>query len=302
VTLKGWAKFVNPADRNQSRSIFNYNDPTEVTVNIGELPEGLDVAVAKMKKGELAHISASSDLGFSNEVTKAQGYPVDWAIEAELEMVEFEKIKESYDITKPEKLDRAVCFKNIGNNFYRSGKLRRAAEKYEQAWKLFQYEKAEDDAEFKAKIDAMQLACHLNLAMVYLKLDQPLKTLEHTKHALKIDSHNMKALYREASAHYARQEYEEAKTVLNKVLAQDAKNVDALRLQRDIHLKVKQQLQKERQVYGNLFSKVRLVSEEELARNRDNPSLDDPMDTSDEEAAEVDESTEMKPEPVEVGQ
>jgi len=60
------------------------------------------------------------------------------------------------------------------------------------------------------KHDKMKLALHLNLAICFLKINRYNKALDNAESALKIDSKNVKGLFRKGMALHGLKKYDEA--------------------------------------------------------------------------------------------
>ena len=308
VKVKILGKFVNPT--NQAENVFmdHMQEPVELAVNKGELPEGLDLALSKMKRGEVAEIRVHPDFGYPERVRSAHNYPIDHFMHFHVEMDSFQPGKESWGMSQDEKLEDGHKLRELGNQFFKDGKWVQALRKYNKAWKYFQHEPKLSE-ELQPRVHQMQLPCHLNLAAVHLKLQQYLKALEETDMALKIDPVNQKALYRRATAYFHRQEYDQALETLGKLLKINEESVEARNLWAQVKRKKKQIAEKERQVFGGFFGKVRLVSDEELAAMKkvDEPSF--PMDTENDQEESKDEQEQPQHQaetptdkPIEVGQ
>lgn len=244
--------------------IYDFEEPTEVIIGNGDLPEALDLALKEMKKGEIAEITAPSEFGWGATLTAEKQIPVDQGFHFRVELVDFEKGKDTWEMDKEEKLNDGLRLKDQGNMFFKDGKLRAAIRKYDAAWKYFQHE-PKFEGEWKEKVHkTLTLPCRSNLAQCYLKLGKYSQALESANEALNIEALNLKALYRRAQAHFARNDYDLAEKDCKKILEIDSSSRDASALLKKVNMKLKEQLQKERRIFKSLFEKVRLVDEKEL--------------------------------------
>jgi FK506-binding protein 4/5 len=99
-------------------------------------------------------------------------------------------------------------------------------------------------------------------------MSQYLKAIESANSALKLDSKNIKAMFRRAQAQFFRQELEYAKSDVLTVIQLDPKSKDARDLYQSISQKMKEYRQKESRLFAGLFEKVQLVDETELQANK----------------------------------
>ncbi|KAJ3109462.1 hypothetical protein HDU96_007226 [Phlyctochytrium bullatum] len=233
----------------------------EIVVKVGDnsLPEAVEVALTTMRVGEKVAISANPDWGYGNKLTKELGLETlaSEGFEFEVELLAIEsKPKESYEMSKDEKIADSELLKEMGNLYFKDGKVRSAAKKYEKAVKNFQYENNLSSDE-KKKVNAMKLPCHLNLAACFLKVQQYDKVIEECNKALAISSHSTKALYRRAQAHLQRIELDQAKNDLLKAIEYDSEqggNDPGLKsLLKQVNAEIRKYEEKDRQLYKKMF-------------------------------------------------
>lgn len=233
------------------------DDPSELVLGSGKLPEALELAIPQMKKGEKALITAPGDYGYGTALTSQLNVPTAEDLEFEVELVSFEKSKDSWDMNREEKIAEMQKCREIGNQLFKDKKPRLAIKQYERAVKFYEYE-TDLKGEEKAKVDATNLPCHLNLAASYLKIRNHSKAIDHASKALKLDSTNVKALYRRAQAYLAIQEYEKAANDCDKALevADEGGKRDVKILLRMVKERMKVLEEKERQLFSKMFSAV----------------------------------------------
>ena len=56
-----------------------------------------------------------------------------------LELLSFEKGKETWDMSEEEKIDFAVARKQVGGRFFKAGRFQMAMERYKKVVELFNY-------------------------------------------------------------------------------------------------------------------------------------------------------------------
>jgi len=125
----------------------------EYTVGEEDIPEGLQKAIDSMKKGETARFKIKSEYGYKAEGSKELNIPPNTDLVYEIELIECEKGKESWQLSNfQEKHDVAVHRKNIGNTFFEKQKFALAIQKYEKALDLLKFDTNFADEE-KKKIE-----------------------------------------------------------------------------------------------------------------------------------------------------
>jgi len=178
-----------------------------VTIDVltEQVIDGLDRAVSTMKKGELALLTIAPEYAFgSSELQQELAVvPPNSTVCYEIELVSFDKEKESWDMNTDEKIEAAGKKKEEGNVLFKAGKYAKASKRYEKVsfaknswcllnnwicemlllcstylnicWALFQAVKyIEYDSSFseeeKKQAKALKVACNLNNAACKLKL------------------------------------------------------------------------------------------------------------------------------------
>lgn len=102
---------------------------------------------------------------------------------------------------------------------------------------------------------ALLLSSNLNLALCYLKLNEPFEARNAATSVLEIDSNNEKALFRRGQAYLAIGEPQLAADDFKTLLSVEPNN-SAAKVQLALCNKtLKEQLQKEKQIYANMFDK-----------------------------------------------
>eukprot|EP00958_Prasinococcus_capsulatus_P003881 scaffold356_cov363-Prasinococcus_capsulatus_cf.AAC.3 len=225
---------------------------------------GLDLAVLDMRKGEVAEIKIQPQMGFGGqEQALALGHvPTNSVLVYMLELVDFVRVKESYDLNNEEKVQAAEAKKAEANALYKDGKLDRALKRYAKALTYVDADGTFNDDE---KREAKKLRCSLNLNMaaVHLKQKDAKQTISKCNKALDIEFTNVKALYRRAQALVLDDCFVEAEADLKKILEIDEDNREAKLELRKLKVKMKEQSQKESKLYGNMFERMRKLEARE---------------------------------------
>ncbi|GLC35269.1 hypothetical protein PLESTB_000582700 [Pleodorina starrii] len=218
--------------------------------------EGLEAAVMKMKQGEKAIVTITDPAqGYGSETEFAgplAPVPPGSSIQFDVELVQFENSKESWEMSDAEKVEAARQRKDKGNAYYKAGKLAKAQSMWERAVSLVQYDKSFPE-EAKAASREVKRSCWLNLAAMDNKQGHWKDALRHCNNVLEYDSQNVKALYRRAQAQMGLQDLFEAEQDIKKALYTEPKNADVLALQRKLKVAMKEQNKKEASLYSKMF-------------------------------------------------
>ena len=111
------------------------------------------------------------------------------------------------------------------------------------------------DDDLQKEIDALILAAHLNLSLCYLKIEDNFEAKTSATAALAIDADNVKALFRRGQALLKLGEPKDASNDFSQCLKLDPENSAAKTQQALCAKTLKEQLQREKKVYANMFDK-----------------------------------------------
>lgn len=230
----------------------------EVTYIAGEasevnLIEGIDFAVVKMKKGEKSLLVIKRHYAWRDLPPLQFKLPEDYEqVTAEVTLIDFEKRKETWEMTDDERLTSAEYCKNRGSEFFKQGKYSLALKQYKRC---VQHVGPSDAAtQSNQRKSSILLAGYLNLAITFLKLNRPLEAKDNANLALEIDPDNIKGLFRRGVALHAIKEYDQAKRDFEKMIKLDSSN-NAARVELAKTMKaIKDHRDKEKSVYGNMFN------------------------------------------------
>lgn len=102
----------------------------EIIVGDGVVMEGVELGLETMKKNEKAILTVAPKYAFQESgVVVPEGVSRDTTVQVELELVSFERAKDSWSLSKEEKLENALRIKEKGNELFKSGKYK-LAKKY----------------------------------------------------------------------------------------------------------------------------------------------------------------------------
>lgn len=247
-------------------------EPFEFKTDEEQVIEGLDKAVLSMKKGEVALVTIPPDHAFGSDETKQvlAMVPANSTVYYELELVSFDKEKESWDLKdNDEKIEAAAKKKDEGNVWFKMGNYPRASKRYGKALNFIEYDSSFSEEE-KQPSKALKVSCKLNNAACKLKLKDYKEAKELCTEVLELDSTNVKALYRRAQAHIHLVDLDLAELDIKKALEIDPDNRDVQKEYRRLKEKVKEYNRRDAKFYGNIISKLSKLeqTESEACRSR----------------------------------
>jgi len=237
-------------------------EPVEIIVggDDGVIP-GLDLAVENMKKGEVALVTIQPEYGYGKEGNPALNIPPNATLVYEIELVDFQKAKEAWDMEFPEKVEVSKRKKEEGNELYNKGKFVKAVKRYKKAVRFFENDSNFSD-EQKKTAESIKLPCYLNLAACKLKTGDYQDTIKNCDDVLKIQPDNVKALFRKGQAYNALDNWDECKKALLRCLELSPDNADAKKELAKLRQKIVNQDKKDRLVYAGIFDKLSKMQEE----------------------------------------
>ncbi|KAG2423969.1 hypothetical protein HXX76_014908 [Chlamydomonas incerta] len=225
-----------------------------------QVPEGLELAVMKMKRGETAVVTVNDPAcGFGDKPHKATvdgvevEVPAGSRLQFDVELVEFVNAKETWEMSDLEKANAAKQRKDKGNAFFKSGKLARAQSCWDRAVAAVSYDKSFPD-EAKAIGREVKRSCWLNLAALDLKKQHWKDAAKHCTSVLELEPGSVKALYRRAQAHMGLADFFEAEQDVKRALEAEPGNAEVLALQRRLKAAAREQDKKEARLYSKMFS------------------------------------------------
>jgi len=226
--------------------------------------ECMDIAVLKMKKGEIAEVKSAPQWAFGAEgkVFEAATVPPNANVVYEIELVSFVKAKEVWDLSKAEKVKEADKKREDGNKLFKEQKYVRAVKRYHNSLKFIEYIDDFPDEE-KAAAKKIKLSCYLNTSACNLKLKEYKSCQESCKKALEINGSSVKALFRRAQAYSGTNDHDLALNDLKKALEFEPSNKEIRAEYKKVRSLMAEQDRKEMKMYGSMFKKMAQLAEKE---------------------------------------
>lgn len=249
----------------------------EITIGNGEVCDCLECTCTEMKKGEHAIVTCS-EAALAEDTKLGLPAGMEAPIVFTLEMREFEKAKQKYDMQETEKIEFATARKDVGAALFKRGRVHMAMQRYSGIVSFFDYIDNFKDEDAKKKAGDLKRVCELNKAMCALKLGDPETAKASCTTVLKDESHNIKALFRRASALVELKDFEAAMKDCKKLLEVEPENKEAKRLlaqaqrfQKEVDKKQKNMYAKMCNAFGSLTKDVPVTK----APAEDEDAMDD---------------------------
>lgn len=241
------------------RLMGNTFEDREVEFEVGEATEkglvsAFDRIAQNLKMGEKARFDVAPQYGYGQDGNKEFKIPPVSYLDYEVEMKNFEKVKDSWEMDSKEKLEQSEIAKSKGTSLFKAANYKKAVQNYNKVLTFLEHETSLE-AEDQKHRDALVLAAHLNLAMSYLKMDDCFQAVEQCNKALELDTKNVKAIFRRGQARVQTSEYEEAKVDFEEVLALEPDNKAAKNQVTICNQRIKQFNDKQKKLYAGMFTK-----------------------------------------------
>ncbi|TWW76381.1 peptidyl-prolyl cis-trans isomerase FKBP4 isoform X1 [Takifugu flavidus] len=262
-------------------------DKRELKFEVGDgeshgLPVGVEKAIAAMEQEEESFFTIKPKYGFGNAGNATYGIPGGATLQYKIKLNAFEKTKESWEMNSEEKLEQSCIVKEKGTQYFKEGKYKQAALQYKKIISWLEHESGlSEEDEKKAK--ALRLAAHLNLAMCFLKMNEPNKALENCDQALELDESNEKALFRRGEALFGLNEFDRAKNCFQQVVELYPANRAARSQVSICQKRIREQHLKDKLIYANMFE---IFAERDLKKDVERVKTDNQQKR--EEAMEID--------------
>lgn len=239
------------------------HDFGKINFRVGEaelanLPVGIDFAVKKMNRGDVARLTLSGKADLKAECRKALGLQEFGEYEYELELVEFEKVQEAWEMDDQTKIEQAELSKSKGTERLKDQKYDLSIKHYNRVISLLDHQETKENnekfEEISSKFKSLKLAAFLNLSLVYPKIAENYKAISAADDAIKIDPENEKAFFRRGTARMAGNDLEAAISDFKKVVEVNKENKTAAKNMKICSERRKKQKEEEKKKYaGKLF-------------------------------------------------
>ncbi|CAN6456364.1 unnamed protein product [Victoria cruziana] len=234
-------------------------EPLEFLVDEDQVISGLDLAAATMRKGEIALVIVDPEYGYGDTPYEAKlaVVPAHSTLYFEVEMVDFTKVKESWNMEPEEKIEYAGRRKEEGNAYFKAGKYVRASLRYDMAVKYVEFESTFSEEQKKIG-KFFKVTCSLNNAACKLKLKKYREAVKLCTNVLKLESQNVKALFRRAQAYIETTDFDLAELDLKKAMEIDPENRELISEYAKLKKLQAHYDKKDSKLYASMIEKLRL--------------------------------------------
>lgn len=249
-------------------------DERTVEFEVGEgldigVPRGIEFALEKMKKKEVAQVTLKPDYGFGSTGNVDKGVAPHSTLQYDITLLKFEKAKESWQLDADQKLEQARMFKDKGTKHFKDGKYEIASTRYQKVIDFLEHEislKGTSEDERKSLLQAGRL----NLAMCYLKMSKWMEARGVCDKAIEENDGVAKAWFRRGEAQLALNDCESAKADFEKTFQLDPENKAAKNKIVQCQQRIKAQKEKEKRTFANMFDKFAMADKkkEDLEKKR----------------------------------
>ena len=237
----------------------NLFDERDVEFVIGEgykhnIVDGVEKAICKMKRFEKSKVFVCSDYAYKDKGNEEFNIPPNANdIEYEVCLFRFERAKEFYEMDYPEKIEKSKILKDCAAKCFQAAEYEKAIEIYDRILKMVSIN--DKDSHYNDGVPFIVIA-NCNSALCYLKLKDYLNAEKKCENVLKLDKSNVKAYFRLGEALIGLNEFQKAVTSYEYALRLEPSNSAAKSQLAHAKLLLKQQTEKDKKLYGNIFSKL----------------------------------------------
>jgi len=222
----------------------------EFTSGNGQVCDALESVVMDMKKGEKAVLTCVNPSLCAEEKLGLKEIKAEKVV-LFLELLEFEKAKDTWNMSEEEKVDFGLARKDVGSDLFKRGRISLALERYKKVIDLFNYTDNFNE-ENKAKAKDLKKICELNLAACHLKVKDYSAAKKSCSNVLKDERENVKALFRRAQADVAMKNFEIAMSDLKKCIEIDPQNKAARALYKEAQVGQKEEDKKSKGLFAKM--------------------------------------------------
>lgn len=235
----------------------------ELTTTQGEgrLLRCVDAAVREMKKSEVSLIRAPAAWAYGAyeaSLIDEMKIPAKAAlanVEVTLELHDFVRLKEMYDMSVGEKLTAQAKAKERANAHFKRDELRLAVRQWERSnsYAPSNAELAPQPEEDRARAKKTKVACFVNIAACKMRMGEYEEVIDECTAALEIEPESVKALFRRGQAQLAIGELRLARSDLVAAAKAEPKNKGVRDALQALKLKAEEVKSREKAAYGGMF-------------------------------------------------
>jgi len=222
----------------------------EFILGNGQVCDALECAAGQMKKGEKAILTVAVPALAAEEQLGLKSISADKVL-LTVKLEDFENGKDHWSLSEEEKVENGTARKEVGSNLFKAGRFALALQRYKKVVDLFSYiDNFKEENKEKAK--ELKKACQLNKAACYLKIKEHSEAKKACDEVLKLESQNVKALYRRAQAQLGLKNFLDCISDCKKVVELDPNNKDARTLVKQAQVGQKDEDKKSKGLFANM--------------------------------------------------
>jgi tetratricopeptide (TPR) repeat protein len=162
------------------------------------------------------------------------------------------KEKQQFEQSFNDKLDACKTFKNEGDDLLKKKKFEEAVNSYEKALLQLFYSFSEDPEEDKA-VNRFKSGINMNVSMCKMNIGKYDEAINCCLEALRVDSKNLKAIYRVAFSYFKIDNYDKARNYINDALKIEPNEKLFLELKKNIEDKEKENDMKTAKIFRKIL-------------------------------------------------
>ncbi|VDN11931.1 unnamed protein product [Dibothriocephalus latus] len=249
-------------------------DDREVSYCVGDysevgIPRGVDSAVRKMRAEGKSIVRVSKQNSLGEEQCAKFGIPPGSSLEYEVTLKSFEKVKSIQSLSSfSEQMEHARKIRSHINEYLKVGKHTLAQDMYINLLGELLYVVTQGVKE-KQTLDQEMIAVHLNLALSFLRENNPTGIIDNCDKVLDFDASNEKALFRKGQAFLLRGDVEQALHLFKRVLNSYPENTAAAAQVRVCENTLKNVKEQEKKMFRSAFKRLQKAgfsSSEEMTK------------------------------------
>jgi len=232
----------------------------------GSIVPGVLQAVRQLKKSEKAKFTIMSKHAYGSEGSSKYNIPPNTDVVYELELLDMDDPKDSWNLSNDEKFSESEQAKQKGTDMFKDERYEVALRYYKRVVELLGAEDTLEGAEAEQRVKLL-LASHLNSAMCHLKVNNNEDAIISCNDALKLDAHSEKGLFRRGTAHLNLRNFEEAAADFRAAINVEPTNKLARNNLTQAVNAIKQMQEQEKKMYKGMFAKFAAADEKKEKAN-----------------------------------
>uniref|UniRef100_A0A0X3NYG1 peptidylprolyl isomerase n=1 Tax=Schistocephalus solidus TaxID=70667 RepID=A0A0X3NYG1_SCHSO len=220
------------------------------------VPRGVDSAVRKMHAEGKSIVRISKQNSLGEEECAKFGIPPGSNLDYEVTLKSFEKLKSIQNLPSfTEKMEHARNIRSRANEYLKVGKHTLAQDMYSKLLSELLYV-ITDGVKEKQTLDQEMIAVHLNLALSFLRENNPTGAIENCDKVLDFDASNEKAQFRKGQAFLLRGDVERALVLFKRVMKSHPENTAAAAQVRVCENTLKRVNEQEKRMFRSAFKRL----------------------------------------------